>query len=80
MNKPRLRMFAGPNGSGKSTLKDILKPEWLGVYINPDDMEKNIRQIGFLNFSDYGLVLEEQEIKLYFFDILILKNFTCYQG
>jgi ABC-type cobalamin/Fe3+-siderophores transport system ATPase subunit len=73
-------MFAGPNGSGKSTLKDILKPEWLGVYINPDDMEKNIRQIGFLNFSDYGLVLEEQEIKLYFFDILILKNFTCYQG
>ena len=35
---PRLRMFAGPNGSGKSTIKDILPPEWLGVYVNADEM------------------------------------------
>ncbi len=34
----RLRMFAGPNGSGKSTLKSVLRPELLGVYINPDDI------------------------------------------
>jgi pantothenate kinase-related protein Tda10 len=37
---PRLRMFAGPNGSGKSTFKSIIQPELLGVYINPDEIEK----------------------------------------
>jgi predicted ABC-type ATPase len=35
---PRLRVFAGPNGSGKSTLKDRLPPEWLGVYVNADEI------------------------------------------
>lgn len=37
-------MFAGPNGSGKSTLKDILSPVLLGTYINPDELEKTLRQ------------------------------------
>lgn len=44
---PRLRLFGGPNGSGKSTLKRIfeeagspLKPFHLGVYLNPDDIER----------------------------------------
>ncbi len=78
MNKPRLRMFAGPNGSGKSTLKDILKPEWLGVYINPDDMEKNIRQTGFLNFSDYGLMIEEQDIKSFIADSPLVKKYNLF--
>ena len=35
----RLRMFAGPNGSGKSTFKSIIRPELLGIYINPDEIE-----------------------------------------
>lgn len=50
---PRLRVFAGPNGSGKSTIKDDLPVEWLGVYINADDMEKFIRTNGFLMLSDF---------------------------
>jgi len=37
---PRLRMFAGPNGSGKSTIKSIISEELLGIYINPDEIEK----------------------------------------
>ncbi len=37
---PRLRMFAGPNGSGKSTINALVRPELLGIYINPDDIEK----------------------------------------
>jgi replication-associated recombination protein RarA len=41
---PRLRIFAGPNGSGKTTIKTIIRPELLGVYINPDEIEKNICQ------------------------------------
>ena len=32
-------MFAGPNGSGKSTLKSMLRPELIGIYINPDEIE-----------------------------------------
>jgi len=49
MNKdtPRLRMFAGPNGSGKSTFKKLIRQELLGVYINPDEIEKEICDRGF---------------------------------
>jgi len=35
----RLRMFAGPNGSGKSTFKSIIRPELLGVFVNPESSE-----------------------------------------
>ena len=41
---PRLRMFAGPNGSGKSTLNAVINPSLLGVYVNPDEIEKQIRE------------------------------------
>ena len=43
---PRLRMFAGPNGSGKSTLKLLLPPRLQGVYLNPDDMQKEMAATG----------------------------------
>lgn len=46
---PRLRMFAGPNGSGKSTFKSIIRPELLGVYINPDEIEQEIQKYDFLD-------------------------------
>lgn len=49
----RLRMFAGPNGSGKSTLKRVLRPDLLGQYINPDEIEAQIKQCGFLNTAEY---------------------------
>ncbi len=49
-------MFAGPNGSGKSTLKTLLPPELLGVYLNPDEIESQIRQKGFVNVEDFGVV------------------------
>lgn len=52
---PRLRMFAGPNGSGKSTIKSVLRPELLGVYINPDEIERDIRRFGFLDLAVYGV-------------------------
>ncbi len=51
---PRLRMFAGPNGSGKSTMKSVLRRELLGVYINPDEIEAEIRQYDFLDLSRFG--------------------------
>jgi predicted ABC-type ATPase len=45
MLAPRLRIFAGPNGSGKSTIKELIPSDWLGIYINADEIEKTIREI-----------------------------------
>jgi predicted ABC-type ATPase len=50
----RLRIFAGPNGSGKTTLKSVLKKEYLGVYINADDIEKEIKDKE-LNFDEFNV-------------------------
>lgn len=52
---PRLRMFAGPNGSGRSTIKEVIPDEWLGIYINPDEIEKGIRRDGFLSLADFSV-------------------------
>lgn len=60
MNTPRLRMFAGPNGSGKSTLNSIISKELLGVYINPDEIEKEIRAYDHLNFDNLILRLPKK--------------------
>ena len=43
MEIPRLRMFAGPNGSGKSTIKSVVSSKLLGHYLNPDEIEKEIK-------------------------------------
>jgi len=54
-------MFAGPNGSGKSTLKTLLPQGLLGHYLNPDEIEKSIRDTGYLDFAFYGLRVEGEE-------------------
>jgi predicted ABC-type ATPase len=59
-------MFAGPNGSGKSTLKTVLRPELLGVYLNPDEMEHDMRKDGFLDLSAYGVTISDSEAKAFF--------------
>ncbi len=51
-------MFAGPNGSGKSSLKSLLLPEWLGVYLNPDEIQRQIEVEGWLDFSTFGLEVQ----------------------
>ena len=66
MPTPRLRMFAGPNGSGKSTLKSVLSSELLGVYLNPDEIEAEIRRQRFLRFSDYGVTTTADEVRPFF--------------
>ena len=62
---PRLRMFAGPNGSGKSTIKDILPPEWLGVYVNADEIEKVIRTSGYLNLANFEVMADSAELQTF---------------
>lgn len=65
---PRLRMFAGPNGSGKTTVKTNLRkaPSWFGIYINPDDLEQEIRKTGFLSLIPLELVTTTGEVQSYF--------------
>lgn len=63
---PRLRMFAGPNGSGKSTIKAVIRPELLGVYINPDEIEKEIRERDFLDLKSFQVDTTEAEILAFF--------------
>lgn len=59
-------MFAGPNGSGKSTIKSVLRPELLGVYINPDEIEKEIRECDFLDLKSFEVDTTEAEVLDYF--------------
>ena len=71
----RLRMFAGPNGSGKSTINALIRPELLGVYINPDDIEKAIRERGdFLDLASYGVNTTREEILGFFHQSTLLEK------
>lgn len=74
MPVPRLRMFAGPNGSGKSTIKSVVPPELLGVYLNPDEIEKDIAQRGFLDVRDYGVETTKEEILPFFVNSALLQK------
>lgn len=70
----RLRMFAGPNGSGKSTFKSIIRPELLGIFINPDEIEQQIQQYDFLDLESYQVNTTEREILDYFINSSLLKK------
>jgi predicted ABC-type ATPase len=72
MTLPRLRMFAGPNGSGKSTIKNVVPPALLGVFLNPDEIEKDIAQFGFLDVRDYGVETTREEIIPFFINSPLL--------
>lgn len=71
---PRLRMFAGPNGSGKSTIKAILKPEIVGIYVNADEIEKEIQENGFYDFSGYPFKIDALELTEHFQNSALLKE------
>ncbi|HYW10059.1 MAG TPA: zeta toxin family protein [Longimicrobium sp.] len=66
MEVPRLRMFAGPNGSGKSTIKSVIAPDLLGVYINADEVEQQIRERNTLDLRPFGVRASQEEISAFF--------------
>jgi predicted ABC-type ATPase len=70
----RLRMFAGPNGSGKSTFKSIIRPELLGLYINPDEIEQEIKNYDFLDLRRYEIKTTKKEILDYFHNSILLES------
>jgi len=68
-------MIAGPNGSGKSTaIRKLLKPEWIGHYLNPDDMQKEIEATGRFDLGPFGLRTTEDEVLAAFRDSSLLKG------
>jgi hypothetical protein len=55
--QPRLRVLAGPNGSGKSTIKGELKPEWIGTFVNADEIERSLSETGGnLDLAGLGII------------------------
>ncbi|WP_198305843.1 hypothetical protein [Arcobacter vandammei] len=70
----RLRMFAGPNGSGKSTIKDVINKELLGVYINPDEIEKYIKEFDFIDFNHYQIKTSKDEVLDFLHNSTLLKS------
>ncbi len=73
-NIPRIRMFAGPNGSGKSTIKSMIDRELIGIYINPDEMELEMRDRGFLDLAYYQVQTTREEILEFFSQAQLLKQ------
>lgn len=60
-------MFAGPNGSGKSTIKDIISTSHLGHYLNPDDIEQQLKKEPVFALNDYQpSVLNPSMIRSFF--------------
>ena len=60
-DKKRVRIFAGPNGSGKSTLKEFIAPLFkIGTYVNADEMLVTMRLTSRLEFSSYGLTIDDE--------------------
>ncbi len=58
-------MFAGPNGSGKSTIKAKvaeINQDILGIYINPDDIEREIASTGFIDFNHFKVKTNNSQI------------------
>jgi predicted ABC-type ATPase len=65
-------MFAGPNGSGKSSLKGILPPEYLGVYLNADDIEAALRREQRLDGRALKVQFSEDGLRSFFRDSALL--------
>lgn len=66
-----MRVFAGPNGSGKTTIfKGILAENQiqLGVYVNADEIEQTLSQIGKLDLAEFRVQVNEAQLKAFFRD------------
>lgn len=67
-------MFAGPNGSGKSTLETILPRKLLGVYLNPDEIENEMKRSGGIDLRRYAVAFTEAGVKEFFRESSFLKQ------
>lgn len=66
---PRLRLIAGPNGSGKTTLTNNIRQKLgdkFGIYLNADEIEKELRTTSTINLNDYGLSVSEMAFERFY--------------
>lgn len=62
-----MRVFAGPNGSGKTTIINSLRSEiGFGIYVNADDIEKQLKESSILLFSLYNLTVTTEQLQTFF--------------
>jgi predicted ABC-type ATPase len=59
--QPTVRMFAGPNGSGKSTLARSWSEAEIGIFLNADEVEKELNNKGFLRFDNFEIQVDESD-------------------
>lgn len=62
----RLRIFAGPNGSGKSSLFHDFSNRVdfkVGYFLNADNVEKELREKGFINLSEINLEVDKKSFQ-----------------
>ncbi len=71
---PRLRIIAGPNGSGKSTILESIKPDIRGVYINADDIQRELQKTGSVSLEFSGIQPDIETAKQFFADELNKRN------
>ena len=70
MTKKRIRIFAGPNGSGKTSLAHELVGEGKfspSVFVNADEIEKEIKETSCLDFDRYNIQLDLQGLCDFFY-------------
>lgn len=71
-------MFAGPNGSGKTTIQrevaQQFPPGFLGVLINPDELEATIGRSGRLDLEPFAVSATESEVRDAFTGSAFLKQ------
>ncbi|MEY2828459.1 MAG: hypothetical protein RIQ33_317 [Bacteroidota bacterium] len=62
-----MRVFAGPNGSGKTTIIKKLQSEIpFGVYVNADDIQKQLEESNVLLFDTYQISVTENNLQAFF--------------
>ncbi len=73
----RLIIFAGPNGSGKSTItRKIQETTNIGVYLNADDIEKEIKEKRRLNLVEYRTRATTEEFQSFISENTLLTKIS----
>lgn len=55
---PRIRMFAGPNGSGKSTMISGLDSRLSKLFLNADNLERDLKTKPVLDLSQFDIRID----------------------
>lgn len=65
-NKNRVRIYAGPNGSGKSSLYNFISKQYLsGLFVNADLIEKQLKNIGFIDLNEFNLKICQSQLEFF---------------